>query len=768
MTRTQRIFSLSRGLGQALCVALMVAAGAPTSRTIAEGEETAGDKGRKPNRLIHEKSPYLLQHAYNPVDWYPWGKAAFQKARKENKPVFLSIGYSTCHWCHVMERESFENAAIAAILNEHFVCIKVDREERPDVDGVYMDFVQAMNRRGGWPLSAFLMPDGKPFFGGTYFQPAQFTQLINSVHSVWIEKKETIREQADRISEHLRSQQQRSRGEGELDSRATDGVFSYLDQLHDAEHGGFSGPPRFAPKFPRTSNLDFLLRYAKRTGTKRAEEMVYTTLDHMIAGGIRDHLAGGFHRYSTDRVWLLPHFEKMLYDNALISRTLLDAYRVGGNERYRDVAVEALDYVLTRMQDPGGGFRSAEDADADHVEGLTYIWGRDEVLGHLGSKDGELFCEYYGVRSEGNFKEERPDPRTPHHQNVLHVAAKESIGGGEAAFAKKKGIPADELGRRLADSRAKLLALRAGKPQPLLDDKVLVEWNGLMISAMAHAYQVTGQERFLVGARKAAGFIAREMVRDGKLMRRYKDGEVKIQGFFEDHAFLIDGLLDLYESDFDRRWLEFARKLGKDMVAFFWDPKSGAFYSSAAHHEALILRRQEFYDGALPSGNSVAFLDLLRLKELTQDGALDEPIARLRKIAGGLLRKSPHMHPQLACAAEFLLSDPLEIVIVGALDDPATKAMLAELRRRFLPGKVVGHADSAESADGMKSLVPLMEAKLAIGGNTTAFVCRQQVCRLPARDLAAFRRQLDEVTKSRTVSEPAPTASPGSAPEGSP
>ena len=702
----------------------------------------------KPNRLAKEKSPYLQQHAYNPVDWYPWGEEAFAKARMTGKPIFLSIGYSTCHWCHVMERESFENEEIAAYLNEHFVAVKVDREERPDVDRVYMDAVQAMRQRGGWPLSAWLTPAGKPFFGGTYFPPEQFKKLLERIVEAWKGQRALLDQQAGKLTEHLVQQADKFQAQAAISPTLTTGVFGYLDQAHDDQYGGFSGPPRYAPKFPRTSNLDFLLNYSIRIPSKRSETMVYTTLDRMIAGGIRDHLAGGFHRYSTDRLWLLPHFEKMLYDNALISRTLIGAYKRSGNERYLRVAREALDYVITRLRDKDGGFYSAEDADTEGVEGLTYVWTRKEILDVLGEKPGELFCEFYGVQAGGNFKEERPDPGSPEHANILHLP----FDDWGAALAGKRGLSLDALYSQVAVSRGKLLKVRDKRAQPFLDSKVLVEWNGLAISALAQAYQVSAETRYLEAAQAAAGFISSRMVRDGALYRRYKDGEVGIRAFLEDYAFLVDGLLDLYESDFDRRWLELALELGRQMVGAFWDEKKGAFFSTASHHEKLILRRKEFYDGALPSGNSLALLDMLRLQEFTADKVFEEPVKVFKGLAAGLVEKFPHMHPQLSCALEFILFDPLEIVVCGPLDDPRTRAMLKEIRGRFLPAKVVVHSASAEAAASLSSLVPLVEAKMPIGGKPTAFVCRRRVCKLPARDLATLRRQLDEMVAEKKAS----------------
>ena len=686
-------------------------------------------KRRKPNRLASEKSPYLLQHAYNPVDWYPWGQEAFEKARKENRPIFLSIGYSTCHWCHVMERESFEDEEIATYLNEHFVCIKVDREERPDVDRIYMDAVQAMNRgRGGWPLSAILTSDGKPFFGGTYFPPQQFLQLVRRVNDAWKSQPQALEQQAERVAKFLRQKENEGAGGGELKASLAEDAVNWFRQAHDAENGGFGR----APKFPRTSNLDFLMRYARRTGDEGALKMVYTTLDSMIRGGIRDHLGGGFHRYSTDSLWLVPHFEKMLYDNALITRTLVDAYRVSGNRQYLAVAREALDYLIGKMQSPEGAFYSAEDADTDGKEGLTYVWTRAEIIETLGKKRGEVFADHYGVGEKGNFREPRSEEESIH--SVLHVASE--AGASEARD--------DELFQK---DRARLLEMRNRRAQPFLDDKILVEWNGLAISAFAQVHQVTGEPRYLEAAQKAADFILNRMVKDGRLHRRYRGGDVAIRGFLEDHAFLIDGLLDLYETDFRKRWLEEAVRLGKEMVTYFRDEENGAFFSSAEHHEKLISRGKKFYDGAVPSGNSVAFSNLLRLHEFTGDKVFATTIEEFRGVAAALLAKSSQAYPQLLCALEYILHRPLEIVVVGPPADPTTVAMLKEIRRRFLPAKIVLHVRNGEEANAMAGLVPMLEYKTAIGGKPTVFVCRQRVCKLPARSLATLRKQLDEATR---------------------
>ena len=700
------------------------------------------DGERKKNRLAKEKSPYLLQHAENPVDWYPWGEEAFEKAKKEGKPIFLSIGYSTCHWCHVMEHESFENEKVAAYLNEHFVSVKVDREERPDVDRIYMDVCQMITRRGGWPLSAFLLPDTRAFYAGTYFPPDSFLRVLERIVTVWNtpeDRKQYIDGPAEQIAEQLRGAAKRvvtavvePGEESGLDETSSRAAFEWYSRSHDEEWGGFGD----APKFPRSSNLDFLMRYAARTGDAKAIALVDNTLGHMLRGGMYDHLGRGFHRYSVDRFWRVPHFEKMLYDNALIARTLLDAHRLTSNPVYLRVARDTLDYLIERMQHPDGGFYSAEDADTNGREGLTYVWTRREILERLGEERGKVFADYYGVGESGNFL----DPHFPESKDlsVLHV----TLEGGEAALATQLGRPEAEVSAQLREDRAKLLAIREKRPQPFLDDKVLVEWNGLAISAMAHAFQVSGDDRYLEAGQRAAAFILDRMVVDGELLRRFRDGEVGIPAFLEDHAFLIDGLIDLYESDFDRRWLEAAVRLGKVMVEGFADVDGAFFSSSVEKHEKLIARGKEFYDGAVPSGNSVAFLDLIRLREMTFDPVFVEAVKKFERVAAHQLSATPFAHPQLLCAAEFLLAGPREIVLVGDPADDSTRAMFGSLRSKFLPAKVVLHAKDAKDAEALAKISPLLEFKTAIGGRATAYVCRDRVCDLPAKDVAALEKQL--------------------------
>jgi len=704
--------------------------------------------GRKPNRLIHEKSPYLLQHAHNPVDWFPWGEEAFEKARREGKPIFLSIGYSTCHWCHVMERESFENEAIAAFLNQHFIAIKVDREERPDVDAVYMAACQAQTGGGGWPLSAFLTVDRKPFFTGTYFPPNDdprfgrigFLSLLEQVAKLWKERRGDLETQATKLTDLLRSASESNASAAPLSAMLLRRGFETFRDTHDDTWGGFGEPPRYAPKFPRTSSLDFLLRYslspaARADGTgATAVQIVASTLDAMIRGGIQDHLAGGFHRYSTDRRWLVPHFEKMLYDQALIARSLADAWRVTRNEAYRATARRTLDYVLERLRLPGGAFASAEDADTQGVEGKTYTWRRDEIIQVLGPEVGERFAEHYGAQAGGNFEE------GGENVSVLHEAS----AGGVDGLAQKLGKPAADVRNEFEASRKRLLAVRDQRPQPLRDDKALAEWNGFAISALAHFYQISREAKYLDAGRGAARFLLERMVKDGRLQRRSREGEAAVDAFLEDYASIVDAFLDLYETDFDPQWLEHALRFGRDLVKLFWDEKSGSFASSAAHHEALILAPREFYDGATPSGNSVAFRALARLSTLTLDEAFQKPLARMETIASGLLSASPGNYPFLLTGAAFLTSGPREIVIAGAEGDAVAESLVREAHERLLPARVLVRVRSDEEEKRLSKLTPLAEGRAPREGKAAAYVCRGGVCKLPAADVATFVKQATE------------------------
>lgn len=673
-------------------------------------------EGKKPNRLIDEKSPYLLQHAYNPVDWYPWGEEALHAAKEKDRPIFLSIGYSTCHWCHVMERESFENDEIARILNEHFISIKVDREERPDIDEIYMDAVQAMTGSGGWPLSVFLTPELKPFFGGTYFPPEDwngrpgFKKILLSIADAWENRREEIEKAGRNMITHL----QEAKGEKkEVWSPATlDAAYEQLSRQFDRTYGGFGN----APKFPRSMTLSFLLRYHRRTGEAFALKMVEQTLGAMAQGGIYDQIGGGFHRYSTDDQWLVPHFEKMLYDNALLAKTYLEAFRVTQKSEYARIAREVLDYVLRDMTDPQGGFYSAEDADSEGIEGLFYLWTPEEIEKVLDQEEAALISRIFDVRPAGNF-----DGKT-----ILHLVKPiETI-------AQEEKISVEKLWKRLEKPRKKLFEAREKRTHPLKDDKVLTAWNGLMISAMSHGYQVLGEERYREAARHSAEFILTHLKNDqGELLRRYRDGEANLPAHLNDYAFLTQGLLDLYETTLKPRWLKEGMALNEKTLELFWDPKEGGLFSTVPRPD-LIVRHKDAYDGATPSGNSVAALNLLRLSEFTGDRKLREKAEAIFNAFGNLLERAPALYPQMMEAIDFAVDTPKEIVIAKGKGE---EELFAVAHQNFVPNKILLLVDETLG-------LPIVKGKKAIDGKATAYVCENFTCELPTTDPEVLKKQL--------------------------
>jgi len=542
-----------------------------------------------PNRLIDETSPYLQQHANNPVEWYPWGPEALQRAAKEDKPIFLSIGYAACHWCHVMERESFEDPEVAAVMNRLFVCIKVDREERPDLDAIYMQAVVAVSGSGGWPMSVFLTPDLKPFYGGTYFPPQDrgglpsFRRVLESTEGAYRKRKNEVVASADQLVEHLKQSAAFQGDQDPLTEEMLDTAFKRLAPNIDTEYGGFGT----SIKFPQPMVHEFLLRYGDRSGDPTAQVMVDLTLDRMSRGGIYDHIGGGFHRYSVDQTWLVPHFEKMLYDNALLVRLYLHAYQALGRPEYRRVVEETVGYVMRDMRDASGAFYTAQDADSEGVEGIFYTWKRSELIEVLGQGAGELFCKVYGVTEDGNFE----------GASILFLPQELS------KLAEELGIVEDDMLSQLAESKAKLLRLRGERVWPLRDEKVLTGWNALMLGSLAEAASVLGRADYLEAARANATFLLESLKdADGRLLRTYRNGNAKLKGYLEDYAFLVDGLLTLYEATFEPKWLWEAKGLAESMLDLFWDDDSASFYSTGHDHEELLVRPQEFSDNALPSG----------------------------------------------------------------------------------------------------------------------------------------------------------------------
>ncbi|MGE0443900.1 MAG: thioredoxin domain-containing protein [Vicinamibacterales bacterium] len=674
------------------------------------------------NRLIDEKSPYLQQHAHNPVAWYPWGDEAFEKARREDKAVFLSIGYSTCHWCHVMEQESFSNPAIAAVMNEHFISIKVDREERPDLDRLYMNYVIGVSE-GGWPMSIFLTPDRKPFFGANYLPPDDhdgdpgFRTVLLNVAGLWRARRAEALLAAESGTQAMAQRSQATTGTATIDpAQAFDQTYEGLERTFDG--AGFGG----APKFPRTAVLTFLMHYAARTGNARAQEMALATLRAMATGGIHDQLAGGFHRYATDRDWLVPHYEKMLYDQALLASAYVDGFQATRDPFFRDVARRTLDYVLRDLRDPGGAFHSAEDADSIDPatgaieEGAYYTWTREDIRRIVGS-NANLVAAHLGVGAEGRH-----------------------------ALSQAKA-PADPRTAAIVDGgKGALLRARLGRPRPAKDDKVLVAWNALMLSALARAAQAFDEPRYLDAARAQAEFIQRALFNagGGTLLRRYRDGHADIDAMLEDYAYLVQGLLDLYETSFDPRWLTWAMTLQETQDRLFWDAEGGAYFSTAATAGDVLTRVKEEYDGAEPAANSVAAMNLLRLWKMTARGGYrDRADATFRALAPRVSRSGVAL-PQLLAALDFLRTRPREIVIAGDPGAADTRALLRVVNGRYLPNKVVLVADGGRRQSQLEPMAPFIEGMRRLDGRATIYVCENYACRLPTTDPAVAARLLSE------------------------
>ncbi|MHC4852440.1 MAG: thioredoxin domain-containing protein [Planctomycetota bacterium] len=684
------------------------------------------------NRLAKETSPYLLQHKHNPVDWYPWGKEALAAAKKQNKPIFLSIGYSACHWCHVMEKESFENEAIAKLLNKYFINIKVDREERPDLDDIYMAFVQSLTGRGGWPMSVWLTPDLQPFYGGTYFPPEDkmnlpgFPRVVEGLAKAWREKEKEIRADAGKIVAHLKKRLTPEIAPGEIEVAHLDAFAPQSAERYDAEYGGF-GDARtgFQPKFPHASELSMLLRHHARTGDAQSLEIVENTLTRMANGGIYDHLAGGFHRYATDRTWLVPHFEKMLYDNSLLTRTYLEAYQATGKEIHARVARETLDYLLREMQDQAGGFYSTTDADSEGVEGKFFIWTKKELDDLLGA-DSEVACRHFGVTDEGNWHE------MPGH-TVLSVVA------DIPAVAKMLKLPEKEVGERLARAKKKLLAQRGKRVPPGTDDKVLAAWNGMAIAALSTGYKVLGDERYLQAAQRAASFLLTEMTdANGRLYRTWRrldgdGGRAHLAAYLDDYGFCADALLQLFECDFDPRWLEAAGKMVAVMAERFLDKEDGNFFFTADDHEKLVARNKSVMDSSIPSGTAMAVVSFLRIGLLTGDSDVVEMAQRALRANHAYISRFGTACPSLLLVADLMLSDPKEVVLAGEPKDPRIQGFLQKLRGTFPEHHVVALLH-AGNRDRLLKLSKVFAGKDLVDGKPAAYVCTLGVCKAPVTD----------------------------------
>jgi len=678
------------------------------------------------NRLAQETSPYLLQHKDNPVDWYPWGEEALEKAKKEGKPILLSVGYSACHWCHVMERESFEDEATARIMNEHFVNIKVDREERPDIDSIYMSATQAMTRHGGWPMTVFMTPDGAPFYAGTYFPPVpsrgmpSFKQLLLSLADAYENRSDEVLQSAENVREYLREATSASIPQTEISEELLTHAANALVGQVDNRFGGFNG----APKFPQAMNLEVLLRHHKRTGDRAALSGVELTLRQMANGGIYDQLGGGFARYSVDEYWLVPHFEKMLYDNALLARLYLEAYQATGEGFYRRIAEETLDYVARDMTSSEGGFYSAEDADSEGEEGKFYVWTPLEIEDALDPDEARIAMRYWDVTEGGNFE----------GKNILNVPRPPE------AVAAEFGISAQELWTRILDIRQKLLAEREKRVRPGRDEKVLAAWNGLMLRAFAFAARVLDREDYRRIAEENASFLLEKLEDDGRLRRSYKDGRARFNGYLEDYACVADGLVALYEATFETRWLAEAVELVDAINELFWDAGRGIFYDTAADHEELVTRPRDYYDNASPSGTSVAVDVLLKLAVLLdRDDYRTRAQAVIEDLSGAIAR-IPGGFGRLLSALDFHLSTPYEIVVIGDPDAPDARALLGAVYSDYLPNKVV--AGRSESDEEAARLVPLLADRPKRDGKATAYVCVHYACQNPTTDPAELRTQL--------------------------
>jgi len=687
------------------------------------------------NHLIHETSPYLLQHAHNPVDWYPWGEEAFARARDEDKPIFLSIGYAACHWCHVMEHESFENEGVAQFLNAYFISIKVDREERPDLDDIYMSAVMGLTGHGGWPMTVFLTPELQPFYGGTYYPPEDrgghlgFPTLLRGIAHSWEEKRDEIAKGAANITQYLIEQSRKPvNDETVMASGVMERACQRLADSFDARHAGWGG----APKFPPSGAIGVLLRAYRRDGDRDHLDMATETLDKMARGGMYDQLGGGFHRYSVDAEWLVPHFEKMLYDNGQLAQVYLEAWQLTGNPFYRQITREILDYELRDMLDGLGGFHSTEDADSEGEEGKFYIWSHGEIMKALGEEGGALFCAYYAIKERGNFSSHE---RYHAGLNIPHVTRPPE------KIAAEQGLDPEALEERMVPLRSQLMGIREGRVRPGLDDKVLTSWNALLITPLAQAGLAFGEPRYVDAAVRAAEFILGHMRKEGGLLRTHRHGESRLPGYLDDYAFTANAFADLYEATLDAKWLREAGAIAEQMIARFGDEEESSFYFTEAAHQNLIVRTRPTYDGAEPSGNSMAALALLRLGQLLDNKTFQHWGRKVVETTLPLVAKAPQGYLRMLWAVDFLLHPPVEITLVGRRGDEGLAALHGAVAQRYLPNKCLLLVDPEAPAftDGS----PLAAGKTAVDGQATAYVCRAQVCQAPVTTVEALAELLD-------------------------
>ena len=671
-------------------------------------------EARHSNRLIHETSPYLLQHAHNPVDWYPWGDEAFAKAKAENKPVLLSIGYSACHWCHVMERESFENEEIAALMNDLFVNIKVDREERPDLDEIYMNAVQMLTGRGGWPMTMFLTPERKPFYGGTYFPPENrggmpgFPRILTGVAQAFREKPQDVAKSVEQILDALQKMSKAPDGTQEFSPDVISRSVDTIARSYDSDNGGLGQ----APKFPNTGVYELFLRDYHLNKRQHSLEMATYTLTKMAQGGIYDHLGGGFHRYSVDAKWLVPHFEKMLYDNAQLIRCYAQAFQVTGDSLFKQVMAESVGYILREMLHPEGGFYSTQDADSEGEEGKFFVWTPQEINALVGEEDGEIFNRIFDVTDEGNFEE----------KNILHPIL--TVEQSSKFFRKDLS----EIESLIARVKQKLFTEREKRIKPFRDEKIITAWNGLMLSGLAEAIKVSPQPIYLDAANRAVDFFFTKMFRDGFLLHTYKDGQAKLLGYLDDYAFFATGLLDLYEASFDRQLLDRAVQLADIMMAEFWDESDGGFFYTGKSHEPLISRAKPLFDASIPSGNAMATRLLLRLHAITGKDEYHQRAEKVLRTYYEAMESQPFGFAHLLCALDFYLQKPKEIVVVGERDAPDTRALVSEIHSRYLPNSTLQLVSPKEP---LEKISPLLAGKTQVQGKATAYVCQNFTCSAP-------------------------------------
>ena len=688
---------------------------------------------RKPNRLANETSTYLLQHANNPVDWFPWSAEALQKSRSENKPILLSVGYSACHWCHVMEHESFEDETTAELMNELFVNIKVDREERPDIDEIYMKAVQLLTGHGGWPMTVFLTPDLQPFYAGTYFPPVDkhgmpsFKRLLASVHKAWKDQRENVLEGAQEITEHLALFDQVPKGDSDLDRKAVEHALEHFSGMLDRTWGGFSPT---GPKFPSCGIIDLSLRHARQGLEAKADlalEMVYKNLDQMAYGGIHDHIGGGFARYSVDKYWTVPHFEKMLYDNALLCRNYLDGYLLTGRTYWREVARDLLDFVLRELTAPEGPFFCSLDADSEGEEGKFYVWTPPEIKEVLGGEDGRWFCDVFSITDSGNFEHGKSVPR-------FNASLEETV--------KKCGLTEEDFWKRVNPLKQKLLAVRDTRVRPGRDEKILTSWSALMISAYASGFAVLSDQRYVEAARKAAAFILDNMWKNGALYRTYGRGQTKLKGYLDDYAYFLQALLDLAAVDPDPRWLNSAIEITESMIKQFHDTADGGFFYTSHDHEKLITRTRIFLDSSVPAPTSVAVLGMLRLGVLTGRDNYTRLGVEVMRLYGKAMEKAYFQFASMLAALEFHLSRKIEIALIADTKTSDWRQVLVAVHSTYLPNAsmVVGEPDNA-----VQSPSPLLQSRGLVDGKTTVYVCQNYACDKPLTEIAAIKGRLIEL-----------------------